>query len=307
MKKWLIFLTFFVLLAGSIVPSSSAAAGFKDVPSTYWASKEINFLSSSKIIKGYTNGYFGINDPVKRSHAAVMLARTLELDLTNPDPGFKDVPKTHPAYKEIAACVAYGIFNKGENFNPNANITRAQMAKVLAESFMLEPIFEVHFKDVKKSDWFYDYVQGLANYNITTGSNGYYKPGKSLTRTEFSVFLARILEPKFRPGLHAVVNGASYNAKGELEAKILFYNNTKDTIQEINGRYGLYGEKELIAEHTYNAQNPYPVKMANLSLKPGQTKALTVTFKPQEIVNKKDISNIDYWEILVNFEYKVSK
>lgn len=237
-----------------------------------------------------------------------MLARTLKLDLTNnPDPGFKDVPPNHPNYKEIAAVVEYGIFNKAEYFDPNNNITRAQMAKVLAESFMLDPLFEVPFKDVKKSDWFYEYVQGLANFNITTGSNGYYKPGKSLTRTEFSVFLARILEPKFRPSLHAVVNDAAYNSKGEIEAEIVFYNNTKNTITELNARFGLYGEKELIAEHKYTSVNPYPVKLPNFSLKPGQTKEINVVFKPDEIVKQTNLEQIEYWEILVMFEYRIMK
>ncbi|WP_394141268.1 S-layer homology domain-containing protein [Cytobacillus oceanisediminis] len=308
MKKWLVFLMFFVLLGGSILPYSAQAAGFKDVPNSYWASKEINFLSEKQVIKGYTNGYFGINDPVKRSHAAVMLARTLELDLTNnPDPGFKDVTPDHPAYKEIAAVVEYGIFNKADYFNPNNNITRAQMAKVLAESFLLYPLFEVPFKDVKKSDWFYEYVQGLANYNITTGSNGYYKPGKSLTRTEFSVFLARILDPKFRPGLHAIANEAVYNSNGEIEAEVLFYNNTKNTIAELNARFGLYGDKELIAEHQYTSANPYPVKLPNIALKPGQTKEIKITFKPEEIAKQTNLDLIEYWEILVMYEYKISK
>jgi hypothetical protein len=71
---------------------------------------------------------------------------------------------------------------------------------------------------------------------------------KSLTRTEFSVFLARILEPKFRLSLHAIIHDANYNIKGEIVAQIEFFNNTKHTISYIRSRFGLYEDRELIAE-----------------------------------------------------------
>jgi S-layer homology domain len=304
-KVYLSVLLLFMALGTLLGPGGKAeAASFKDVPGNYWASKEIHYLAGSQIIKGYTNGNFGINDPVKRMHVAVMLSRTLELDgSSSPDPGFKDVPATHPAYKEIAACVEAGIFNKGEYFNPEKNITRAQMAKVLAESFMIAPVFTVPFKDVKASDWFYKNVQALANYNITTGSNGYFKPSKSLTRTEFAVFLARIMDPKFRPGFHAVAESASYNSSGNLEAKVTIYNNTKYTISDISGRFSLYADGELAAEQAYTKENPYPVKYGTLTMAPGTTKSVTVEFKASEIKSNASLED-KYLEILFMYEYK---
>jgi hypothetical protein len=297
-------LLLFIVLGTLVSPGGKVqAASFKDVPGSYWASKEIQYLAGSQIIKGYTNGKFGINDPVRRMQVAVMLSRTLELDgSSSPNPGFKDVPVTHPAYKEIAACVEAGIFNKGEYFNPEKNITRAQMAKVLAESFMIEPVFTVPFKDVKTSDWFYNHVQALANYNITTGSNGYFKPNNNLTRTEFAVFLARIMDPKFRPGFHAVALDASYNSKGNLEAKVTIYNNTKYTISDISARFSLFADGVLAAEHSYTKENPYPIKYG-ISLAPGTTKNVTVEFSPSEIKTKESLDD-KYLEILFMYQYK---
>ncbi|WP_102273706.1 S-layer homology domain-containing protein [Cytobacillus massiliigabonensis] len=305
MKKISVLALAFLLIVSLISPAAKVdAAGFKDVNSKYWAKDEIHYLANLNIINGYTNGKFGVNDPVKRSHVAVILYRALELDSADvPDPGFKDVPVTHPAYKEIATCVAYGLFDQAEYFKPEKSMTRAQMAKVFADSFELVPAMAVPFKDVKKSDWFYQPVQALANYNITVGSDGYFKPNKPLTRAEFSVFLARIMEPTFRPGVNAVIESASYKANGNLVANLVIYNNTNHYITELNSRFTLYAESEEIASHAFTKENPYPLKFKSFGLAPKGEKSITVEFKPNEITKKVELTEDTMLEVLFLYEY----
>ncbi|HWO96746.1 MAG TPA: S-layer homology domain-containing protein [Bacillus sp. (in: firmicutes)] len=191
------------LLFSTIAPAAIKAenAAYQDVSASYWAKKEIDYLSESGIIKGYSNGKFGINDPVKRSQAAIMLVRALNLSTANrPNPQFSDVPFSHPAYLEIAAAVDAGLFSKGGKFNPNASLTRAQMAKILVNAFSLNKTTQAIFPDVATNNWAYPYITKLLGHKITTGySDGTFKPNQTLTRTQFAVFLARTLNPAFQP------------------------------------------------------------------------------------------------------------
>ena len=85
------------------------------------------------------------------------------------------------------------------------------MAKVLVKTFDLKPTgADVNFPDVPSTHWGYNYVKILAQNNITTGlPDGTFGPGVKVTREQFAAFLARVLEPNFRPALP--------KPKGELE------------------------------------------------------------------------------------------
>ena len=75
-----------------------------------------------------------MGQPLTRWQAVLLLVRANQLSLENrPNPGFTDVPKSFPYYKEIAAAVDEGIFQgiDDNRFDPNATLTRAQMAVVL--------------------------------------------------------------------------------------------------------------------------------------------------------------------------------
>ena len=134
MKKWLTTLLFSLLLVGATTTVS--AATFKDVPPTYWAYPQIEELSKNNIIDGYNDGRFQPGQPVTRGQAAKIIGKALKLTPSaNFKPKFKDVPPSHYAYNEIAALAEKGIIANSTNFNPNAPLTRAQMAKILVEGF----------------------------------------------------------------------------------------------------------------------------------------------------------------------------
>jgi len=170
---------------------------FKDIPSDYTYYKELELLTGKEIIKG-NEGYFNPNDSLTRGHAAVIIARALNLDLTNAkDPGFKDVPSTHRYNKQIAAVVAAGIMDGKEKtiFEPESNLTRAQMAKVVALAYDLKGTSTITFNDVTTDMWSYEYIHLLAANGITTGYEGnIYKPYTHISRVHFSVFLYRVMQ-----------------------------------------------------------------------------------------------------------------
>lgn len=186
-----------------ISPSTSEAAKFKDVGNTHSLQIEIEYLVEKKIIKGYSNGTFKPNDPISKKHVAAMVVKAANISTTNvKDPGYKDVTKKHPYYKEIAAAYTAGIFSKTSKFNPDAKITRGAMAQILTKAFKLTGRGEpVRFSDVKKTHTYYSAIQAIATNNISKGTldkniNLKFEPSKTLTRGHFSAFLARAMTLK---------------------------------------------------------------------------------------------------------------
>ncbi|MDQ0215284.1 hypothetical protein J2S13_001684 [Oikeobacillus pervagus] len=263
---------------------------FSDISKDYWAKEEIEYLVQHGIIKGYPNGTFGIRNKVTRSQAAIILARTLGIDKEfSPNPGFKDIPTTDPAYKEIAAVTKYGIFQKSTNFNPGGYLTRAQMAKIMTVAFDLKYTYATNFKDVERGKWYYHYVQSLAGMGITTGNNGKFMPNNHIDRTQFAVFLARILEDRFKVGLQASLEDAKFLSDGRLQMTVTLYNNTSNKIFDIRGKYSLHVDNAVIAQSDISKQT-HPVSYGSLTLLPGQQKKLTFNFSSREVKKKVDLN-----------------
>ena len=171
---------------------------YKDVPNDFWAQKEIKFLSNEEIITGYSNGMFKPNVTLSREHAAVLLARVLDLSLNNlDDPGYSDVHKDHLYYKEIAAVEKAGVMsgkNNGEYFDPQGLLTRSQMAAIIYRAYHLSGTIDQPFIDVPSDFWAYKEIHALAGNGITTGYEDHsFKPNNFVTRGQFSAFLYRAI------------------------------------------------------------------------------------------------------------------
>ncbi|MFC3886504.1 N-acetylmuramoyl-L-alanine amidase [Bacillus songklensis] len=185
---------------------SAAMNSFYDVPSTYWASKEINYLSSKSIIKGYESSkgsYFAPENSVTRAQAAKMILLALgEKEAAVSTAKFSDVPKSHWASGWIERAVQLGIFSgkSTDIFGPEDLLTRQQLSKILVNAFDIpipadsaEPFVDVYINHEMRP-----YISALYNEGIATGSNGRFRPMESITRAQFSVFMARTLNPEFR-------------------------------------------------------------------------------------------------------------
>ena len=202
-KVWLTLLV--VILFGFIGLQKTEALGcgfFYDVDVSAENShfSNIIYLAQSGVINGYDDCTFRPNQNVTNRQVALMIVRALNLgNTTYTDPGYSDVPKNDSAYKEIAIVASKGIFPKGKNFNPNAFITRDEMARVLVNAFNLQGTSSKQFTDVPTSHWAYGYIQALAANDITTGySDNTFKPKNNLTRGEFASFLTRAIIPEAR-------------------------------------------------------------------------------------------------------------
>lgn len=177
------------------------ASQFKDVPKQHSLQIEIEYLANNQIIKGYQDGNFRPNQLISKKHIAKMMADALDLHENElKHPNYKDVPRSHPYYEEIASLYTIGIFSDAEYFKPDSYISRAFMAKILAQAFDLKSIADnsVTYEDVSQTHAFYRPVQLVTMNHIAKGySDNYgvlhFKPNQLLTRAHFSAFLARAI------------------------------------------------------------------------------------------------------------------
>jgi trimeric autotransporter adhesin len=178
--------------------------GFADVKPDRESAPAIEALVKAGVIKGYPDG-FHPREEISRQHAAVMFVRAHKLPTDNVvDPGFKDVPTTHPYYKEIAAATAEGYFNKAENFNPNGNFTRGQSASVIVRSYDLEADKNTPFTDLAGSGH-EDAIGIMYNLGLAKGVGNTYKPNDNITREQFAMLLHRTIEAQDVAGVVATV------------------------------------------------------------------------------------------------------
>lgn len=227
---------------------------FKDVPNGYWAIEEILYLQNLNVISGYADGRFLPGKPVTKAQAAMMMNRSLKFDTKNVvNPGFSDLPATHPAYKDVAALVQVGVIPKAPAFRPNEELKRGEMAKYLVNGYKLKGTYPAQIKDVSAD--LLPAVKALAANGVTAiFSDGTYKPNDSVTRAQFSAFIARSLEPEFR-GSYSVLNLFLPNIKYDMSA---------DEVKMLMSNYKLVSDLKLPLA-TNHHQIVYSAKITGLS------------------------------------------
>lgn len=186
-----------VAVASPIDASAAEKAKLKDESKINKSHiNDVLALVERGIISGHADGTFRPTDSIRRDHAAKMIAKILDLDTKNvKDPGFKDVPKTHPQYGEIAALKQAGIISgtTATTYGPNKFLTRGQMAKILTEAFKLTSNDQVKtpFTDIQK-DYFKSYIEKAFYSNVAKGITATtYAPSKNVTRQQLASLIVR--------------------------------------------------------------------------------------------------------------------
>jgi Leucine-rich repeat (LRR) protein len=174
---------------------------FPDVTETHRFYEEIQYLTGNGIITGFPDGSFRPNETVTRAQAAIMIGRALDLDGELRPTIFEDVGSSSKASGYIASATEKGIitgFTDG-TFRPGDPVTRGQMAIFLSRAFELKEESPDVFPDVSEQSSSYVHVRRILAEGITTGyPDGTFRPYAVLIRGDFSAFMARALEERFK-------------------------------------------------------------------------------------------------------------
>ncbi|MFC4402897.1 S-layer homology domain-containing protein [Gracilibacillus xinjiangensis] len=115
---------------------SAADAGFSDVDSDAWYAKYVNALANEGIIKGFTDGTFDPSGTLTRAEFAVMVVKAYDIEITNANHSFNDVPQG-VWYTDYVETLFANELIKGvsvDRFAPDLNIKRADFARLLANA-----------------------------------------------------------------------------------------------------------------------------------------------------------------------------
>jgi len=194
--------------SGVIVRTIYDGRTFADVPTFYWAYREIQDLYDWQIVGGYGQVFLPL-DPVTRATMAVTIARVLcggDPNVPNAaGPGqFPDVPPTHWAFKYVEYVYSRDIIRgyPDGNFDPDGEVDRAMIAVFMARALCggdagvpVGPPTPT-FPDLLPADPIYGYAYNYVEYLVGRGvvhgfSDGRYRPDLIITRDQMCVYLHR--------------------------------------------------------------------------------------------------------------------
>ena len=204
-NKGLMFLLIIVFVLAVYV---SAAADFKDIKDTDWFAEAVGKLNVLKIIDGLPDGTFNPQGRVTRAQFVKMLVQAMEYKKID-SVSFEDL-KPFPTSKPHWACVYIetalrnGVIVKdeiGNNFYPDAPITRKDMGMMMFRALKLKPSEgENPFADMTEANYCLTklYEEYLIR-GIIEGGKRLYKPEGLTTRAEAAVIISRMVEYKADP------------------------------------------------------------------------------------------------------------
>ncbi|UKS28182.1 S-layer homology domain-containing protein [Paenibacillus sp. HWE-109] len=163
----------------------------------HWAEAGIQKLVKAGVIDGYQDGTFQPDSTVTRSEFVSMIVRVFHLTATG-GTAFSDTG-SHWAKDAIAIASAMGIVVGYEDgtFGPDDNITREQMAVILARAAQLASANSgLDYKDSGDvSAWAQGPLAALTAKGVLNGyEDGTLKPKAFSTRAEAAVSMMRILD-----------------------------------------------------------------------------------------------------------------
>lgn len=198
----------FPLITGAVLAFSllaSPAFAATDLPKNHRFYDEMSYLVNKGVISGFEDGSLKPDKTVSRAEAAIMIGKLKGFNGTQSATKFSDVTKNLKASGFIAAAEKAGYITGYPNgtFKPDAPITRGDMAIILSRVFPMSIGGLDEFKDVTPKMRSYEAIGEVVSANIAAGyEDQTFKPKNATTRAQFSAFLARGLEPKFKNDTH---------------------------------------------------------------------------------------------------------
>lgn len=194
----------------NITATTSCANPYTDVPASYYALSQIEYLTCQGIIAGTSNHIFSPNASATRIEFAKMISLARGWSLATPSSGqtFSDVSPSNPLYPFVETAYAHGAISGASSFDcagaglgypcflPNAPISRAQAAVITVRAFgwPIDTSGGPHFSDVAADNFAYGAIETCYNRGVVNGiGGGLFAPNANVTRAQLAVMLYKAL------------------------------------------------------------------------------------------------------------------
>ncbi|MGW9317683.1 S-layer homology domain-containing protein, partial [Paenibacillus chitinolyticus] len=180
----------------------SKEVNFSDIAG-HWAVSDINKAVQSGFVNGYGDGTFKPNAIITRAEFVVMLMKALKRQEEAAKLTFTDSAKIGTwAQKAIEQAVQAGIVNgySDGSFRPDAEITRTEMAVMIAKALALKVEVNTITDFVDDADipsWGKAQVAVLKNLSLISGQgSNKFAPHDKATRAEAVTILLKMIDQK---------------------------------------------------------------------------------------------------------------
>jgi len=184
----------------------AAFISFLDINITDWFHNAVLTVVSQGLFQGVSDTNFAPNAAMNRAMFATVLSRLAGANLDNSasnGPSFDDVSQSGWYFAAVEWATELGVVQGigGNNFAPNASITREQIAVMLYRYVSMMDIElqvsegTVFIDQASVSDWAVDAVRAIQAAGIVTGRpDGSFDPQATATRAEVATIFARFLD-----------------------------------------------------------------------------------------------------------------
>ncbi len=190
----------------SITVAPNCANPYTDVPASYYAISQIEYLTCHGIVAGTGNNTFSPNASASRIQFAKMISLARSWPLLTPGSGqtFTDVPPSNPLYAYVETAYQNGAISGATQatcslrqvlypcFLPNDPISRAQTAVITVRAFSwaIDTSGGPHFSDVPATNYAYGAVETCYNRGVVNGiGGGLFAPNANVTRAQLAIIL----------------------------------------------------------------------------------------------------------------------
>ncbi|MBQ3084454.1 MAG: S-layer homology domain-containing protein [Clostridia bacterium] len=167
----------------------------------YTAQTEITFELSALNCSGLDTSEPGVKTVTVTMGACKEYFHVVVLSAEEPITAMRDITREHWAYKSFASTMKAGFFRGDENhkLNPNAPITRAEMATLIHRAWQSDPtvmtdrIHSEPFTDVPAEFWGLTAIEACRKAGVIKGvGDGAFAPSTPITRQDAVLMLMRI-------------------------------------------------------------------------------------------------------------------
>lgn len=176
---------------------------FDDMTSYIWAKEAISIMAGKGFIKGRNGEVFDPGANITRAEFAAIVVRMLKYESLDREViPFKDVKKDDWYYGVISAAYQNNLINGKSNeiFDPNGNITRQEIAKIIANVLNVKAYKQVDKDELEMfidkgdiANWAENAVALTAKLGIVKGmENATFAPAENANRAQAAVMLYRL-------------------------------------------------------------------------------------------------------------------
>ena len=213
------------LITAILLVISSTVIGFgqkRDIHN-HWAEELINYMVEKNVVNGYPDGTFKPENKMTKAEFYSVINGLIGYDEKTAI-SFNDVKESNWFYEHVQKGVSANYIPKTSNLNPNANITREEVARILSIVFEVE---ENHEEFKKFTDYnsinmeLRGVVGGLAKNGYLAGyPDGTIRPQGEIKRSEVVAMLSNITGE--------IINSPGTNSIRDIKRNVLI--NTENSV-----------------------------------------------------------------------------